>query len=59
MIDYIDIEEEKLLEKEKAEENKPLRNRHVYKKRDEEEMERNIEFLYDRKLKRKVTNLKI
>ena len=32
----------------------PLRNRHTYKTRDEEEMEKNIEFLYDRKKTRKV-----
>ena len=39
-------------EKYLAENPLPLRNRHTYKKVDEDEMEKNIEHLYDLKMKR-------
>jgi len=55
---YLDIEGDEEMDRQQYREDhpKPLRNRHTYKKVDENEMEKNIEHLYGLKMKRKEFN---
>lgn len=54
---YVDIEGDEEMDREQylQEHPRPLRNRHSYKKVDPQEMESNIEHLYDLRKKRKVS----